>query len=589
MESPEKYSTPLARRSTEGWGERPFGRLVRHFLARLARSGRESASDESDLGAGGLLGVLAAPGAFASLLMLDKYSSLLNWIRGWRQTDMYVASIPDKYLFLTLAMALTGIVTVLKWDQILPDAQDYLNLAPLPVPPRSIFLANAVAIAFAAAVVALDVSAVPALLFPFFVTASKHAGLGVALSFVGVHCLSVLLASASTFLATFAVMGSLAALLPRAAFRACSSWLRGALLLGFLALLASAFAGETLVARLEAAPHTALRWLPSLWYLGLYQRLQNHAGTALSALAPVGVAAAFVALAAMALAYGLSYRRHLAGVPESLRRPAQQRIFALGLPVLDLFGWRSAGFERACHRFAVRALLRSEAHRLVIAVSIGLGWLLALQTIAGSMALPLRRIPDLGSLEAPLGAAYLVILGLRVAFELPAGAAAGWVFRVILDPRENQTVPAARRVMIGFLIPVVAAPALAYFWWRWGTAVALVQTLYLLALAMCLMEILLLGYRKIPLMCPAPGFRNHFPLLCLMQVVGFEVFSGLGAAMEHWMFLAPARFLPVPAVMGSAWLSNRRRIEEAREAGEWEEGLTFETAVPRVIERLDLS
>src|SRR5437660_6842646 len=121
----------LHKRAREA-AESAFGRLVRHFLQKLARD------SELDLGIGGLLGVLAAPGAFTAMLMLDKYSAFLNWYRGHLRDDLYVTSIPDKYLFLSVAMAVTGIVTVLKWDRILPDSQDYLNLAPLPVSSRRI-------------------------------------------------------------------------------------------------------------------------------------------------------------------------------------------------------------------------------------------------------------------------------------------------------------------------------------------------------------------------------------------------------------------------------------------------------------------
>src|SRR5690349_8111636 len=95
----------------------PFVRLVSHFLDRLVRSGQEG-SPELELGAGAILGLLAAPGAFMSFLMLDKYSTFLNWLRGHRHTDVMVTSLDDKYLFLSVAMAVTGIVTVLKWDRI---------------------------------------------------------------------------------------------------------------------------------------------------------------------------------------------------------------------------------------------------------------------------------------------------------------------------------------------------------------------------------------------------------------------------------------------------------------------------------------
>jgi hypothetical protein len=63
-----------------------------------------------------------------------------------------------------------GIVTLLKWDKILPDGQDYLNLAPLPIRSRAVLAANAAAIAIAVVIFAVDVNAVPAFLFPLFVT-----------------------------------------------------------------------------------------------------------------------------------------------------------------------------------------------------------------------------------------------------------------------------------------------------------------------------------------------------------------------------------------------------------------------------------
>src|SRR6478609_2298678 len=107
-----------ARRPVRRFARAPLGRLVRHFLDKMVRGGQDQSS-ELDLGAGALLGFLAAPGAFTSLLMLDKYSALLNWFRGHLRDDLYVTSVPDKYLFLCVAMAVTGIVTALKWDQLL--------------------------------------------------------------------------------------------------------------------------------------------------------------------------------------------------------------------------------------------------------------------------------------------------------------------------------------------------------------------------------------------------------------------------------------------------------------------------------------
>ena len=553
-----------------------FLRLVRHFLNRLVRGGDDTPSAEFELGIGGLLGLLAAPGAFSCLLLLDKYSTLSNWIRGRPRADLYVASLPDKYLFLSLAMAVTGIVTVLKLDKILPDAQDYLNLAPLPLRPRTILLANATAIAAAVVVFAIDVNTVSMIFFPLFVTAAAQTNLGAFVAFVAVHAACVMLASFFTFCAVFALLGTLAAVLPREVFRAISSWVRGLVLVAFLLLLLTGFSGPGLMLRL--AGNSAVRFLPSFWYLGLYQSWQHRPTPALADAAAASLPGAAAAFLLMAVTYALSYRRRFAAVLEGGRRPAERRAAAAVLAFLDLFCARAAGFPRACQRFVIRALLRNEAHRLAIAVSIGLGWLLALEDLAEGF-----------DREAPLVAAYLLLLGLRVAFEIPASIASNWIFRAAVDPRSNESLGVGRHVMLSFLTCFVLVPWLAYSWWRWGAVVALLDTAFVLALSLCLIEALLTGYRKVPLACPMPGFRDNFLMLCLLQVLAFEAFTHLGAGLEQTILMQPLLFPLLLLAMLAAWWWKRRRWQEALAAGEAEPGLVFENRRTGAVETLNLS
>src|SRR5579871_868524 len=558
---------------------RPFVRLVAHFLARLVRGGNDAASSEFELGAGGLLGLLAAPGAFSCLLMLDKYSTFLNWYRGRIRDDLYVTSSPDKHLFIALAMAVTGIVTVLKWDKILPDSQDYLNLAPLPVRPRSIFLANAAAIAIAVIVLAVDVSGVSTVLFPMIVTAGAQQTTAAFVAFISVHAACMLLASCFTFCAVFALLGTLGALLPQNAFRSISSWVRGGALVGFIVLLMTGCAGPNVEAQMVGMGR--LRLFPSFWYLGLYQALQHRPAPALAESAHLALPGVVAAFLLMLVSYALSYHRRFVSVLERGRRASGERLVALFLRPLDLFSARTAGFARACHHFAVRALLRNEAHRLCLSVALGLGWLLAIQSISEGT--------ESGFLKAPLIAAYVLLLGVRLAFELPAGVAANWVFRAVLDPRENESHSLARRVMLGFLTPFVLLPSLVFAWWRSGLMTSAIETAFVLALSLCLMDVLLSGYRKIPLACSAPGFRENLLVLCLLQFMGFELFTHGGALLEAAILKQPALFLVVPTAMlaGSYW--RRVRWKNALEAGEAEVGLTFESFRRPAVERLNLS
>lgn len=582
-------------RSSQLWARHRgsiFPRLIEHFLARLVNGGND-VNGEFELGAGALLGLLAAPGAFTAFLMFDKYSALLNspFFRGGVRPDLmrqdyFATSAPDKYLFICLAMAITGIATVLKWDRILPDAQDYLNLAPLPVPPRFILLANAAAIAIAVVVVALDVNGASTLLFPLIVTAAAHTSAAASLGFAAVHAFCLMLASIFTFCAVFAVLGVLAAVLPREAFRAISSWVRGALLIAFLMLLPSGYAAPALLRELARDPHSAVSWLPSFWFLGLYQSMQHRGTAVLDALAARAIPAAAAAFVLMLLCYAVSYRRRYASVLEGGRARPGERWSAPLVAFLDLFAARTPGFRRASHRFAVRALLRNESHRLCLSVALGLGWLLALQS---GTSKPAGDTAEIGQLAAPLIAAYLLILGLRVAFELPASVPSNWIFRATLDARNQSALPVARRVMLAWLALGVLIPTAAVWLWIWGWTAALWETIFVLAVSLCLIEILLEGYRKVPLTCPMPGFRDNFLMLCLFQFLGFEIFTRAGAGLEAWMLDDPVRFLVLPAAIAGGAYWNRRRLRDAREAGEVEEGVTFESFRRPAVERLNLS
>jgi hypothetical protein len=530
----------------------PFGRLVQHFLARLVREVHSDAG-ELQLGFGALLGLLATPGIFQCLLMFDKYSSFLNWLRGNLRKDLLVTSASDKYMFVSIAMAIAGIVTVIKWDRILPDAQDYLNLAPLPVRRRNILLANATALSIAVAVLTLDVNGVPVVLFPLFVASASPTNSINPAGFMAAHAVCMILASLFAFFAVFAVLGTLH--------------------------------------RLEAAPGSAVRWLPPIWYLSLYQSLQHRASPVMSKLAPMagfGLAAAF---GLMILSYGLSYRRRFAAILEGGIGPSGQRMLRLASACLDFFAYRESGFRRASYRFVIQTLLRNEAQRFWISVSLALGWLLAFQSASSALfrTPPLKApIPEVSLLAAPLMTAYLLVLGLRLAFELPAVIPANWIFRSILNSSEHESLGIARRVMLAFLAPLVLLPYFAFFLWFRSFSTAALQAVYVLCLSLCLIELLLSGYRKIPFTCAVPGFRENLPVRCFLLFLGFVAFATLGAELEHWMLAEPVRFLLVPAAMATAYFWNQMRLKDAREAGELEVGLSFDSRLSPTIQQLKL-
>ena len=359
-------------------------------------------------------------------------------------------------------MAVAGIVTVLKWDQVLPGHTGLSELRAAAGSPPKILLANAMAITIGMVVVAFDVSTVPSVLFPMLVMAAAEAPFFLFLQFVAAHAISVLLASVFSICFAFAILGGLSA-------DPAARYFPRVRLLG---------TRPDAVGVHRAAPDR-------LWWRRHGSRLAtlSRFASSLSSVVVVPWAVSGPAASSPCRApippganlYGGGSPPDCCSVclelSQKIRRgarrhpsPADQRLFAAIIPVMDWFGERSPGFPRACHLFVIRALLRSEAHRLAIAVSIGLGWMLALPDLLRSSGAGL----DESVLAVPLEMAYLLILGLRVAFELPASVSANWIFRVILDSRETEPLRLVRRVVLAFLTPLVLAPSLIYSCWRWG-------------------------------------------------------------------------------------------------------------------------
>ncbi len=294
----------------------PFWTLVAHFIRRILSSENEQGNGGVGLGLGAVLALLASPGAFASILLADKYSPLLQWLRHQR-LDPYKASVTDEYFFVVMSMTITGLIMVLRWNRLFPDRRDFGNLAPLPIAIRNIFLANFLAVFGLALLFALDVNAASAFLFPGVVSLSVHsfaAFLRLAIS----HAITVMSASLFSFFVVFALVGLLMLLVPRRLFRLVSICTRLFLVVALLTeCLANLFL-QLFAGHVPAASAGYLKLLPSFWFLGLYENLLGIATPGIAVLGKQALIALGLVIALAIITYSLCYRSYFLRLPESL-------------------------------------------------------------------------------------------------------------------------------------------------------------------------------------------------------------------------------------------------------------------------------
>jgi len=572
----------------EYYRERPFGRMVRLFGERIFRGGGDSDTEGLDLGIGLVLTMLAMPGGFVSILLFDKYGSLLQWLRGQTNVDTLLIAFPDEYFFIVLSMTVTGAVAVWRWDAIFPDHRDYINLVPLPISTRTIFLANLVAVLFLVGLVALDVNAASCILFPMVVTASQSSFLFF-FKFGAVHALGVILASVFSFFAVFSVLGVLMAVLPPRAFQRASTYVRGVVVVYLVGLLATSFAVPELLRRIKGPAPVWTYLVPSCWFVGLCQSLRGRATPAMRELGRLPLPG-IVALVTLAFCmYALGYRRHFVRIAEladtaTVAHNPRKRFWR----ALERMALRTP-FEKGSFRFVGKTLMRSEAHRLVLTAIGGLGLVLASQALMGAFesTKSLRKAaltPD--ALSIPLILTFLLVIGLRAVFEIPAELRANWVFQLMLDPDGQECETLARKVVFVGLLPWVLVITFAIYVYMAGVLVAVLHTLLVASWTILLTNVVLIRYRKLPFTCSLPVFKQHSIVILIAGGFAYLLYALSTPEFESAALLEPMRMLSLLPVAAVAWYIPHRL---AKSTIDLERRLIFEETAVRTVEGLRLS
>lgn len=566
------------------FADRAFPRLVRLSLDRMLQ-GAQDGSDEIDAEVGRTLALLALPGAVISFLLFDKYGSLMQFFRGQRNFDPYAASLSDEYFFIVLSMVVCGAVAVWKSGSIFLDRRDYLNLVPLPVRTRTILLANLVALFLFALLFAVDVNLISGWLFPLVVTASQGSLLFFARITVG-HVAAVAAASLFSFMTVFALMGGMMAVLPTGLYRRASSYMSSVLVMAMMVLLSTGYSLSSLLTRTGPVNQSWLRFLPSVWFLGLCQSVRGTTNGAYEALAPMAGLGLLLVTTAAFLAYAISYRRHFVRTAEISEATSGKSSGTLRTVAAILDGWvLRTPLERAGFRFIVQTLIRSTPHRLVLAASVGVGVMTCVQTVAFSTGATQDGLPSVAWLAVGLILNFCLVVGLRFAFDLPAEINANWTFQLMVGAASHRCIALGRTVILVAVLLLTGAVELPLYVWRWGWRNGVLHVLVVTAASVLLTELLLANFRKIPCTCTYPKFKEGSVLGVLFLVLGFVAFCFGTAAVERWAYESPWRFMVFVPLLAASWYGlNEYRaglIDRDRE-------LTFEERSPQAVEVLNL-
>src|SRR5579884_315852 len=564
---------------------RPLPCLAAHFFTRFFDSELVSGDGDNSLSIGGVFAIFAVPGLLAPLLLFAKYSSFGAWLTGqWRRMNVWQMSLADQYLLITWAMTVTGIATVIKWDSLFPDRRDFAALAPLPLSLARIFYAKVFGLAALLLFFIIDVNGPSSVVFPMIFIAG-WGNFTDYVRFTATHVLAIAAASAFTFLFFIAIAGVFQAVLPPRWFVRASRYVRTVAVVSLLSLFLTAFAVSDVLVRGHWP--RLVRMLPPVWFVALSRALFGRPTfPVFPELARLATWSLLIVFVAAAIAYALSYRRYFMKIPESIDAPAGEysRVAAALWRVIErLLPGRPA--ERACAIFAMKTIVRSEKHWLILGGSLGLAVTIASESIAGA---PLSRasVPPAPVLAFPLVVIFFLISGLRFVFAMPSELRANWIFRTCGDLQADTGPRIARLVMLALIAPFLILICVPVYAAAFGLAMAAAHTMFAALLSLVLADVALAGYRSIPFTCSwAPGKGN--PAFSIgLYTLAFFLFASLMSAIEHWILASVVRYAVMAGVIVAAWLWWKH---EAANGEEPDAVLLYEDRREPAVQTLNLS
>ncbi|MBV9772264.1 MAG: beta-lactamase family protein [Bryobacterales bacterium] len=397
----------------------------------------------------------------------------------------------------------------------------------------------------------------------------------------GAYWFTMLAAGVFIYGAVLGTQGLAALMLPRRLFLRFSGYLQ----LAAIGLIVGVYFLQPGLGGLNDLTTGSIRrviqFLPSYWFLGLYQHLNGSLHPALEPLAH----RAWIGLAGVVcgtpVIYTLSYWR-------TLRKIVEEPDIASSSHRLGWLPGFGSQAQTAIGQFAVRTLARSKQHRLIVGFYMGIGLAftsLLLKGSPGAANNPWRQ-ESLLVWGASIMMIVLAAIGTRVAFSLPLDLRANWIFRVVGVQGGLESLAASRRALFLLSVaPVWLITAVACMM-LWPGRQNVGHLVVLGLLGMMLADICLLRFQKIPFTCSYLPGRSRFHM-AFLSAFGVLWLGSQAALLERHALRHTGSMALMLALLAVVGISVRRTAVALAKGDE--QKLRFEEEAQPAVQGLGLS
>lgn len=452
-----------------------------------------------------------------------------------------------EHALISTTMLVVGLLGILSWESIFPDRQDVLVLGPLPVLPRTLFLAKVTALMSALACAVFTLNALPGLALPFAISPHGRNILDLLIQpdlyrSYAAYWLTMIVAGLFILCLMLCVQGLAMQLLPRRLFLRASAILQMSVFCLLICVYVLQPNLTTPVALSAAKNQEALTWLPSYWFLAVFQHLNSSMHPVMAPFAVKAWAGLAIVVTGSCILYFLSYVRIIRQTVEmpDIVPASRGRKWSPNL---------GNSLQTAIALFSFRTLARGRQHRVTLAFYLGVAFAIAILYLKTPAAQ--RQLLSEANIPLMFSSAIMMIacvVGIRVIFSIPLALKANWIFR-ITEVRGVDAYFAAIRssLFLLALTPVWIASSLLFFSiWPWPKAAG--HLIFLGLGGVILTYLCLHHFHKIPFTCSfLPGkIPLHFVLLASPM---FLLILSAAIKYEYQTLNDPIRYLVIVAML----------------------------------------
>ena len=465
-------------------------------------------------------------------------------------------------LFVSYSCVAIGLIAVFVWDALSFSRRDAMVLGVMPIAGSTVVFAKLAALAAFLGAAHLAINLTTGFLFSVGV-AGTIGGVPV-LHQLLVHMLVTGLAALFVFSTLVTARGLLGLLSARLA-AAAAALLQFTFVAGMLCFLLYSVMSATTI----KVPVADVSWVPSFWFVGLYERLlglESPAYGSLSARAIWSVVGASAAALAVTLAsFPIQFQRALTPSPNPSAIGGSARLLR---GIAWLAGARRP-LARATADFVLITLVRHRAVQTLAAINAAIAAPIIAVGFYRAGSLDALATARQAILWVPLVVVYWLAVGLRAAFFVPSELPASWTFAVNAPELSRHFRAGVRAAILAVLWPAALAVA-ALSGVALGWRVAAYHVLFVLMLTTIAAEVALTTITHVPFTQPYPPGHARLRTRWWIYVAGFFAFAYAPVRVEllavhgriFWSDLYIWAALPAVVVFAiSRWLARPWRIE----------------------------